>query len=122
MPAMDASVKPSLREILADSYVAAVAIAMLLIWFVDLLFEALWGPISLAGNLFFTAVAIFDIPYISQTKTHSNFLLLFNTVTSLLFSLANVSAAWLLSRWVYGVGPLSSLKNIHARLTGSDHA
>jgi hypothetical protein len=122
MPAIGARVKPSLRKILADSHVAAAAIAVLLIWFADLLFRALWDPITLAGNFFFTAVAIFDIPYISQTRTPFDFSLLFNTLTSLFFSLASVFAAWLLSRWIYGVGPFASLKGVHARLTRSNHA
>jgi hypothetical protein len=56
--------KTSLRQILADSHVSAVAIAVLLIWLIDSVFEALWGPILNAASFLFTAVAVLGLPYI----------------------------------------------------------
>ena len=58
--------KRSLRQILDDSHIAAVTIAVLL-WSLDGAFQALWIPVSRAVGFLFTAVAILDIPYFSPT-------------------------------------------------------
>jgi hypothetical protein len=58
------NMKPSLREILADSHIALVAIAVLLIWCFDSGFAALWDPIFSAISSLVTAVAILGLPYI----------------------------------------------------------
>src|SRR6266487_4644827 len=107
--------KHSLRKILADSHVSAVAIAVLLFWSLDYAFWALWGPLSPAANLLFKAVTILDIPYFPRTFTITDRFTLFITFSYLLNSLVCLAAAGLLSRWVYGMGPLRSLSKYRIR-------
>lgn len=56
----------SLCKVMAKSHVAAVAVAVLLLWSMDLAFRALWEPLSRIAEFLFTAIAILDIPYISH--------------------------------------------------------
>src|SRR5229473_1227188 len=100
MPSSGEPVNPSLRKILADSHVSAVAIAVLLFRSLDYAFWALWGPLSPAANFLFKAVAIFDIPYFPRTFTITNSFTLFITFSYLFNSLVCLVAAGLLSRWV----------------------
>jgi hypothetical protein len=115
------SVKPSLRKILADSHVSAVAIAVLLFWSLDSAFWALWGPLSRAASFFFTAVTILDIPYFSRTLTIRDRFTLFATFLHLFNSFVYLAAAGLLSRWVYGMGPLRSLSKYRTILARRTH-
>lgn len=96
---------PSLRRVLADSHVSAVAIAVLLFRSLDSAIWVLWGPISLA---------ILTVP----NFPHMDHFSLFITISYLFNSLVYLVAAGLVSRWVYGMGPLRSLskyRNILAR-------
>lgn len=115
------NVKSSLRKILADSHISAVAISVLLFWSLDSAFWALCGPVSRAVGFLFTAVAILDIPYFSRTLTIVDRFTLFVTFSSLFNSLVYLTAAGLLSRWVYGMGPLRSLSKYHTKLARSNH-
>jgi hypothetical protein len=110
--------KRSLREALAESHTAAVAIAVLLVWSLDGAFRALWDPAFSAASFLFTAVAIFDIPYFSPTFTIVDRLMLITTLSHLYTAIVSFSAAWLLSRWVYGAGPLRTLMSYRSKLTG----
>jgi hypothetical protein len=110
--------KRSLREALAESHTAAVAIAVLLVWSLDGAFRALWDPAFSAASFLFTAVAIFDIPYFSPTFTIVDRLMLITTLSYLYTAIVSFSAAWLLSRWVYGAGPLRTLMSYRSKLTG----
>jgi hypothetical protein len=121
MPTSGESVKPSLREIFADSHVSAVAVAVLLFWSLDSAFWALWGPLSRATSFLFTAVAILNIPYFSRTVTITDRFTLFITFWYLFNSFVYLAAAGLLSRWVYGMGPLRSLSKYRTRLTRRTH-
>jgi hypothetical protein len=110
-------VKRSLREVLADSHIAAVTIAVLLLWAVNSGFQALWIPLSKITAYLFTAVAIFDIPYFSyplNVGDRSNLIL---ATLYLLSAAFHFAAAWILSRWVYGLSPLASLSQYRASLT-----
>ena len=91
------TMKRPLRQILADSDIAAVTIAVLLLWSLDGTFRALWGPVSRAVGFLFTAVAIFDIPYFSPTLTLAD-RFMFVTATYLYGAVVSFTAAWLLSR------------------------
>lgn len=121
MPTNGDPVKPSLREILADSHISLVAIAVLLFRSLDSAFWALWGPLSRAVSFLFTAVAILDIPYFSHTLTLTDRLTLFITFSYLFNSFVYLAAAGLLSRWVYGVGPLRSLSKYRTSLARRSH-
>jgi hypothetical protein len=121
MPTNGEYVKLSLREILADSHVAAVAIVVLLFRSLDYAFWALWSPFSRAASFLFTAVAILDIPYFSRTLTISDRFMLFTTFAYLFYSFVCLAAAGLLSRWVYGMGPFRSLSNYRTKLARRNH-
>jgi hypothetical protein len=97
----------SLRKVLADSHVAAVAIALLLLWTFDSAFRGLWDPVYRAVVFVFTAIAIWDIPYFSFTTVDR--LMLIRTCYFLYSAIATLAAASLLSRWVYGRGPVAIL-------------
>lgn len=114
--------KTSLRQILADSHVSAVAIAVLLIWSFDSVFEALWGPILNAAGFLFNVVAILGLPYIPPTFGFSQRFVLLSIGIFLFNALSCLAAAWLLSRWVYGTGPFGSLKSYRERLVRRSHA
>src|ERR1700726_117456 len=103
----------SFAQILAESHISAVAIAVLLVWSFDWGFRALWSLFVPAADFLVTAVEIRGIPYVSSTSigriTWTLTLLYFvNTSMSLL-------AAWFLSCWVYGVGPLRCLSKYRPR-------
>jgi hypothetical protein len=114
--------KTSLRQILADSHVSAVAIAVLLLWSFDSVLEALWGPTLNAASFLFTAVAIFGLPYIPPIFSFSQRFMLLSIGFFLFNALSCFAAAWLLSRWVYGTGPFRSLKSYGERLVRRSHA
>ncbi len=101
--------KRSLRQVLADSHIAAVTIVVLLLWSLDDAFRALWDPFFRAISFLSTAVAIFDIPSFSRTFTTADRLSLITVGAYLYWALVTFFAAWILSRWVYGMGPLRSL-------------
>jgi len=101
--------KRPLRQVLADSHVATVAIALLLLGTLDGAVRGLWDPVYDVGVYLFTAVAIWDIPYFSPTPTAVDRSMLIITSYFLYSAIASLSAAWLLSRWVYGTGPFRSL-------------
>jgi hypothetical protein len=115
------NVKSSLRQTLADSHVSAIAVAVLLFWSLDSAFWALWGPVSRAVGFLLMAVAILDIPYFSRTLTIADRFTLFITFSSLFNSLVYLTAAGLLSRWAYGMGPLRSLSKYRTKLARSNH-
>lgn len=103
--------KQSLREILAESHIAAIAIAALLFWSVVLVCQAIWEPLSKLLPLLFTAIAIFDIPYFSFVGAEW-YLVLIITSYDLIGAFTMFATAWYLSRVVYGIGPFQSL-SIH---------
>jgi hypothetical protein len=121
MPTNGEIVEHSLRKILADSHISAVAIVVLLVWSLDWAFWALWVPLGRTTSFLFTAVAILDIPYFPRTLTFADRTMLITTISYLLSAFMNLSAAWLLSHWVYGVGPFRSLSEYRPRLVRRNH-
>lgn len=113
--------EPSLRKALDNSYVAPVSIGVLLLWSVEYTLHALWFPLWRATDFIITAVAILDIPYLSRTLTTCDWLGLIPTLADLVYGLVSLAAAWALSRWVYGSGPLRSLCIAGGRLTRRNH-
>ena len=106
---------------MAESHVAAVAIVVLLYWSLYWGFIALWSPLVRAANFLFTAVAIRDIPYFSSTFTIADRFELSIAFAFLFNSFVCLAAAWLLSRWAYGTGPLRSLSRSGKRLARRNH-
>jgi len=101
--------KPSLRETLAESRVSVVAIAVLLLWFLDLSFRALCGPLWRLGTFLFMAIAILDVPYISPHLGVADRAMLLSTFLDSIEAIMSLAGAFVLSHWVYGVGPFQSL-------------
>jgi hypothetical protein len=105
-----------LSQFLAESHIAAVAIAVLLLWTLDWAVRGLWTLVVPAADFVVTAIAVRGIPY-----EHVSVIWTF-TVLYLLSSFLSLAAAWLLSRWVYGVGPLRSLTGYRRRADRSNYA
>jgi hypothetical protein len=112
-------VKPSLRATLVESHVAAVAISIFLLWSLDWAFSALWAVLVPTAEFVLTAIAIRGVPYWSGAE---NWVALLETSSYLSGAIASWSAAWLLSRWAFGVSPLKCLRIYRSRITGSIHA
>jgi hypothetical protein len=109
MPDTGHHLRSSLREVLAHSHVGAVTIAVLLLFTVDNGFRAIWEPLYRIIHFSFTAIAMLDIPEISSRLDPMDRYLLIMTVTYLCYAVIPFAAAYLISRWVYGVGPLRAL-------------
>jgi 4'-phosphopantetheinyl transferase EntD len=115
-------VKRSLQEVLAESHIAAITIAILLFSALDGIFQAVWPPVSNALGFLFTAVAIFDIPYFSPTLTVMDRLTMIVLFSYLYFAFISLLAAYLVSRWVYRKGPLKVLTGYYSKLIWRKHA
>jgi hypothetical protein len=113
--------KHRLRQTLADSHVAAVTIAVLMLCSLDGAFRALWEPVSRVLGFLFTAVAILDIPYFSRSLTLADRSMLIMASTYAYSAVASFLAACLVSRWVYGVGPIRVLAG-YCSLVEREHA
>ena len=113
--------KGRLRQVLADSHVAAITIAALLMWALDATFRALWDPVYVLGAFVATGIAIWDIPYISPRPTVADRLMLITTGYFVYCAIVCFLGAWFLSRWIYGMGPLRSLMTYRSKLIGRKH-
>ena len=111
----------TLREVLAGSHIAAVAIVLLLIRSLDSGFRAIGRPIFSVFDFLITLVAIRDIPYGFGTHSLGYWLSQAPTITHFLNAAVSLSAAWGLSRWVYSVGPCRSLIECRAKLARRKH-
>jgi hypothetical protein len=102
------TVRLPLRQILAESHIAAIAVAVLLLRSFEFGVRGLGRP--LVGVVYFlvNVVAIGGIPYRCGTAL-GEWLTLIPSFAYLFSTAITLSAAWLLSRWVYGVGPFRSL-------------
>ena len=102
------TVKLSVRRVLADSHVGVATVAMLLLFAFHLAFNGLWPPLLNALKFLGTAIAILDVPYVSPVNAIDR-LNLIRAAFYLYSAVVAVLTAWLISRWVYGVGPLRCL-------------
>jgi len=114
-------VKTSFRQALAASHVSAVTIAVLLIWSLNSFLDAVWDPTLEAVSYLATALAILGIPA-PPLFTFARRTMLITSVFFVLDAVFSFAAAWLLARWVYAAGPLSTLKSYRERLARSSHA
>ena len=113
--------KPSLRETVANTHIAAVTIAVLLLWSLDDELHVLWEPIQRILIYLFTAVAILDIPYHSPVPGIVAQISLVTTTLYMLSAFTTFISAWLLSHWVYGVGPIRALTQTRNKLRKDNH-
>jgi hypothetical protein len=114
--------KLPLRQALANSHVSAAAIVILLVWSIEWACRALFGPVVRLINFLFTAVAILDIPYISPKLNFEDRRMLLDTCFYFFNASCTAAAAWLLSHWIYGAGPIHSLISYRRRLARRIHA
>ena len=113
--------KPTLREVLADSHIAAVSILLLLVWSLGTAFRAIGPSILSIVDFLITGVAIRDIPYGFGNYTWRYWLSQVPTFTQFLNAVVSLRVAWGLSRWLYKVGPCRSLIECRARLARRKH-
>jgi hypothetical protein len=109
--------RATIRKLLADSHIGAVSIAVLLFWALDSIFLALWEPLYAAGSFVLKAIAILDIPLMTFSTEYLLILVFSYTVEAT----ASLIVARLLSKWLYGVGPLQCLMNFRSMFFGSLH-
>ncbi|HEY0701738.1 MAG TPA: hypothetical protein VGD60_03130 [Candidatus Acidoferrales bacterium] len=108
---------PALREMLADSYVAAVAILVMLLWTFDWIIRGLVQVVPDAAMYLATIAAIRGVPADPVIfRAHREIALIY-------FLLASSIAigAGLLSQWVYGASPFRSLQLQRERFTRRPH-
>jgi hypothetical protein len=111
--------KPSLRAVLAETHIADVAIAWLLVQTLRSTFEVLWPPFERALGFVFMAIAIMDIPYHSSAFDLAGRMELLQLWESLISALGAAVSAWTFSNLIYGVGPIRSLSMSCMRLRRS---
>jgi hypothetical protein len=118
--ATDKPLKPSLKAVLAESHIAAVAIAVLLVWAIDKGLEGAFYPLmrfSLwLADLAVTASVTGEIPYISTHLTVLDQLIWVPFIWEFLCGLMYFTAACVLSRWVFGGGPFQCLQEYGRQL------
>ena len=113
--------RPTLREVLADSHIAAVAIAVLLIWSLDSGVRAIGPPFLSVVGFLVTMAAIRDIPSGFGTFSLGYWLSQIPTIIHFLDAVISLSGAWVLSHWVYKMAPCRSLSNCRVRLARRNH-
>lgn len=105
--------RPTLREALAQSHVAGVGTAVLLLRFLDTGVRGLLNPLPGVVDSSATAIAIRGIPtYYSPFTGLALLTTFFYLLTALIFLLA----ALLLARWVYNQTPLGVLRSFRDKL------
>jgi len=113
--------KPSLREVLAETHVADVAIAWLVLQALESAFWFVLPPIVRAVGFVFMAIAIMGVPYHSNGLDFMDRMQLLEMSLRLVSALAAAASAWVLSRWIYGAGPIRSLSMSWKRVRRISH-
>jgi hypothetical protein len=113
-------VTPCLRKTLADSHVSAVAVVVLLLFSFGRLAHALPALLPWVVDFLLTAIAVRGLPSVSFTVADR--LMLTTPITGLFTAFAGFAAAWLLARWVHGVGPFRCLYAFRAEVTRRNRA
>jgi hypothetical protein len=114
IPSAGETVIDSLRKVLADSHVAPVAIALLMGWSLVEGIDGLTPPIfyAIVGAILFlaTAVAEREMPSNPFRLNGYDLLIISQYLPHLVNGATYAAAAWLLSQWVYGQGPIRCLR------------
>jgi len=112
----------SLRKVLVDSHVAAITIAVLIFIAVGNLYSAIGYPALRGVQFLITAIGESELPYIPHRLDLGTFFEYLGPLTGLLHAVVAFGGAWLVSHWVYGVGPLRALMNSRETLSRKSHA
>jgi len=120
------TVKASLRKALADSHVAAIAIALLLAWSSMEAVEGCALPVGYgivdAIGFLLNAVIDREIPHFSPRLDTFDLWFLSRSLPHLETAATCAIAAWLLARWVYGQGPIRCLRTAWSELPRRSNA
>lgn len=108
--------KPSLRQVVADTHIAAIAIAMLLLWSLVDAFALFVLYIPGVVDYVTTIFIEHRIPF--SFSVHAETAILVQYFGS---SLADLAAASLLAHWVFRAGPIKSLLKSAAALRAASH-
>ena len=111
----------SIRKTLAEFHIAAIAIAILLVWSMEGFLLALWRPGFQLSYFVATAIAIRGVPYMSPGFDFEDRVMVMMASMYLANALISIGAAWFLSRWVYGIGPFGCLSQYRTKLTRRHH-
>ena len=109
-----------IRKTLADSYVAAVSIAILLLWSLGRVYLAMTPPLYGLIEYLINAIAILGIPYRTFTIADRGMLVI--AVVNLCWAVLIFGEAWLISLWVYRTGPIHGLQQAVADWRGRNNA
>lgn len=104
-----------IRETLAESHIAPIAMALLLVSALQSICGSASAPLFFLADYVITAVAIGGIP---SPDTSSHTLLWANSFFNLFTAVTDILFAWFLSRLVYGAGPFQVLNHYRSRVMG----
>jgi hypothetical protein len=107
---------------LAASHISAIAIAVLIFFSVELFVRACFEVLPRVVDFVVAAIAVGGMPYISPRSSLSDQLSLTPALYYLFLAIASFVCSWLLSRWVYSVGPFVSLRRYGLFLARRNHA
>lgn len=114
-----------LQNVLRDSHVGAITIAVLLFLACGVLLVAVrFLSELLLPQVYPLLVSSFqlEVPLSALSPRGMTEFALANTISACLCAGAGVLAAWLVARWVYGTGVLKALENERARFKRKTHA
>jgi hypothetical protein len=107
---------------LAESHIAAVTIAFLLLGAMVSTVNGIWSLLLPTVNFLSYVVVTLDIPSLSDAISYSNRVDIALKILYLFYALMGLGAASLLSQWVYGVGPIRCLTQYRDRQKNDGHA
>jgi ABC-type phosphate/phosphonate transport system permease subunit len=118
--------KRTVRQTLAHSHVAAIAIAALLVWSLQLMwYRLIFSSFGISTALVDLLRNFFSPRYVPLNWKIELKVLYVSwigpAVGSILNAILYVAVAFLLARWVYGQGPLRSLRKCRETLAGRAH-
>ncbi|MGA7794188.1 MAG: hypothetical protein WCA19_14225 [Candidatus Acidiferrales bacterium] len=119
--------RPTFREVLAYSHIAAIAIAVLLVWSIDSGVKAVLSLLVLAfefSDSVVTAGLMWWQNGINLMRSRDMFFdpsLFVMTMKYFFWTVSSFGAAWIVSRCVYGVGPLRTLSTYRTRVARTDY-
>jgi hypothetical protein len=115
-------VKTLLRRILAESYVAPIAIAILMGRAVVGAIDGFAIPVGygIVSSIEFVVVAVGEreMPFIPDRLDIADLLFFSKSISTLESAATCAIAAWVLARLVYGLGPIRSLRMAWPELRG----
>jgi len=111
----------SARETLVAAHISAVAVAVLVFFSLEFAVRALAEPFPSVVGFMATAIAVRGMPYISHRTSLADQFMLIPASFDLFWTAASLAAAWLLSRWAHGAGPITCLKQYGLILARRKH-